>query len=102
MRIKILYIRCPTLAALCAAEIPELVFETSFDFFLYIYETTANLVAGFESFRGFLYGKKTFIWVFEGVECDFDNNFSVWIRFKKCQFFDGFWPRKTCQKLKKS
>jgi len=26
MRIKILYIRCPTLAALRAAEIPELVF----------------------------------------------------------------------------
>ena len=40
--------------------------------------------------------------VFEGVECDFDNNFNDWISFKKFQFLDGFWPRKICQKLKKS
>jgi len=102
MRIKILYITCAILAALRAAEIPELVFEmSSYYNSIYIWNQLSIWSCYFWVFRGFLFGKNMFIGVFEGVECDFDNNFSDWIGFKNFNFWTVFDPEKICQKLKK-
>jgi len=39
--------------------------------------------------------------VFEGVENDFANNFSVWKRFLKISFFGRFWAPKNLSKIEK-